>query len=147
MKCDDVEALKNQAALLVEIAPNLGLWLDYSIEGLKAVDEYFDQRIVDGVAKEGSLFEAQGDRLLFCFGAYVGEVILRAGPGARWCLDEEAGEDLSQAYVHQAEKDFGAFPFNKVLKRFQNGPEDSLYSFADLAVKAIRGEIDFGAEQ
>ncbi len=39
MKCDDVEVLKNQAALLVEIAPNLGLWLDYSIEGLKAVDE------------------------------------------------------------------------------------------------------------
>lgn len=58
IKPDDVEALKNQAALLAEIAPNLGHWLDYSIEGLRAVDDYFDQRVVDGVIKEGSPFEA-----------------------------------------------------------------------------------------
>lgn len=57
IKPDDVEALKNQAALLAEIAPNLGHWLDYSIEGLRAVDDYFDQRVVDGVIKEGCPFE------------------------------------------------------------------------------------------
>ena len=142
---EHVETLEAQAALLVEIAPNLGLSLDYSIESLEAVDGYFDERVVDGVAQEGSLFETQGDRLLLCFRAYTGEVIIQAAAKARWRIDEEAGENVSQAYVYEAEKNFSAHPFNKVIKRYQNGAGDSLQSFADFAVKAIRSEIEFGA--
>lgn len=60
-------------------------------------------------------------------------------------IDEEAGENLSQAYVYEAKKNFSAHPFYKVIKRYQNGAGGSLHSFADFAVKAIRGEIEFGA--
>lgn len=137
--------MEAQAALLVEIAPNLGLSLDYSIESVEAVDYYFDERVVDGVVQEGSLFKTQGDRLLFCFRAYTGEVIIQAAAKARWRIDEEAGENLSQAYVYEAKKNFSAHPFYKVIKRYQNGAGGSLHSFADFAVKAIRGEIEFGA--
>jgi len=80
---EHVETLEVQAALLVEIAPNLGLSLDYSIESLEAVDGYFDERVVDGVAPEGSLFETEGDRLLLCFRAYTVEVISQAAAKAR----------------------------------------------------------------
>ena len=74
--------MEAQAALLVEIAPDLGLSLDYSIESVEAVDYYFDERVVDGVVQEGSLFKTQGDRLLFCFRAYTGEVIIQAAAKA-----------------------------------------------------------------
>ncbi len=82
-----------------------------------------------------------------CFRAYTVEVISQAAAKARWRIDEQAGENLSLACVYEAEKNFSTHPFNKVIKRCQNGAGDSLHSFADFAVKAIRVEIEFGAQR
>ena len=83
--------------------------------------------------------------MLLCFGAYTVVVISKAAAKARWRIDKQAGGNLSQACVYEAEKNFSAHPFNKVIKRCQNGAGDSLLSFADFAVIANRVEIEFGA--
>ena len=113
-----------------------GLDLDYSARSLQQVEQILEH------------FHSSKDRpegfkgLLFTCGAYVGEV-LRRQHGGRWValasLPEKTSRNVSE-YVTDLPIAFeceGVFlsPYDKVRKRVENGAEDSITHWANLATK------------
>ncbi|HEU4424536.1 MAG TPA: hypothetical protein VFR67_18565 [Pilimelia sp.] len=66
--------------------------------------------------------------MIMSMGAYLGELIVRAS-GGRWGYDAE----LRQAVIETGDGVVG-WPHNKVAKRFEQGPQHSLYQYYRYAV-------------
>jgi hypothetical protein len=64
------------------------------------------------------------DRMINILGSYLGECIIRSY-GGRWSRGEEG-------WRVELDAKNAAFPFAKVRKQFENGEEDSVYSFFTL---------------
>ena len=89
--------------------------LDYDAESVKFTEEFIE-RIKTQFAPE----EWQG--LINSLGAFVGRCII-VNYGGSWQHDDKSG--ICIAFDERNK----VFPFNKVTKQFQNGLEDSIYSF------------------
>lgn len=63
--------------------------LDYSVESIKNVEKIL-RGLHDQYTKDPSTISVKG--LGSAYGAYIGEVIRRSEPGARWQRDDETGE-------------------------------------------------------
>lgn len=113
--------------------------LDYSPESLKYVDSYLDAVRND----RSSLSEAQLVKVILRCGAYCGEVIRKnSSKKFTWVTYEYATskspeiktfspqKDIFSSFILLEEPDSFSFPFPKVWKYIENGPEDSLYFFA-----------------
>lgn len=74
--------------------------------------------------------------------AYVGEVLVRSLPGARWSMEAVPGadEDGKQLAVNVRSPawSFVDFPFGWVCKRLDNGEIDSLVAKYELSVQLTR---------
>ena len=113
--------------------------LDYSLESLRFVDKYLDE-----VRKERSnISEPQLVKVILRCGAYCGEVIKKNSQKKfSWVTYENAvkrnpeiktfapAKDIFSSYILLEEPESFSFPFPKVWKYIENGPEDSLYFFA-----------------
>lgn len=99
-----------------------GYKADFTMESLKELDRFFDEQC----GPDGLLSKQRGQRL-FAIGAYIGDVLIRSY-GGQWLTDDEdpAGE-LNVA----VRLDDGSviWPVQRALKRYQNGPEDGIYSY------------------
>jgi hypothetical protein len=99
-------------------------WLDGYIERQRARAD-ITQELVDG--------------LVSVFGSYLGECVIRCY-GGYW--ENEGGQ-----WRVSFDGDNAVYPFGKVSKQFQNGPEDSIGSFFEVipvlfaAVKAEEGAV------
>jgi hypothetical protein len=121
------------AAIIVDTSRNISkVELDYTPESLKKVDE-----IIEGFRKEKLNIDNIGTTL-FCFGCYVGEVIVR-NAGGRWKKREETTmRDVSNMpLLIELHKGGVGNPIGKMIKRFQNGKEDSLVYFYRVCVEGI----------
>jgi hypothetical protein len=90
--------------------------LKYDIDSIKFI-EGFIERNKSSFGKE----ETKG--LINSLGAFLGQCIIE-NYGGQWQLDNEMG---TMAVVFDDKNK--AYPFSKVNKQFDNGLEDSLYSF------------------
>ncbi len=97
--------------------------LDYSVASLRVVDG-----IVEGL-RRGNPGKEQVARVLFGFGAYVGEVLVRRA-GAVW-VDFDAHErELFGQPVGVRMPDGRVWnPLGRVVNLFTGGPEDSVHTF------------------
>ncbi|MFD7025515.1 hypothetical protein [Promicromonospora sukumoe] len=95
---------------------------DYSVDSIATLDG-----LIDGLLEEAHA-AALDKGFSLGMGAYVGEVIVRNSPAARWVyhVDQRTGAIESAQYL--------AFPVFKVSKRFTIGPEHSLVQFVRAAV-------------
>lgn len=112
------------AADVVKMArEGAGVRLDYTPGSLALLD-----RIIDGIRRERPPTEAV-TRTLLGFGAYTGAVLVR-GAGAAW-LDFDPGQRdiFGQPFGIRTPDGRVWNPLGKAVKRFQNGPEDSLRLF------------------
>lgn len=70
------------------------------------------------------------ERLAGVLGSYLGECVARA-TGGSWVNTPEYGWTVALP------NGSSVFPFAKVAKRFENGPEDSVISFYDIIVDLV----------
>ena len=104
-----------------------GYAADFSIDSLREVDRFFDEHSANGEAvPDGLLAENTGGRL-FALGAYTGEV-LRRNLGGEWRGDDDdpMAEINIELWFSENAK---VWPVQRVIKRFTNGAEDSMYHY------------------
>ncbi|WP_052398039.1 hypothetical protein [Streptomyces sp. NRRL F-5123] len=100
-----------------------GLRLDYSPRSLALVD-----RIIDGIRREHPPADAVTPALTR-FGAYTGEVLHRAA-GALWVDFDLSQQDVfGQPFGVRTADGQVWNPLGKAVKRYDNGPADSLRLF------------------
>ncbi len=111
------------ASRFVVIAFNAsGYKVDGSIESLKEVDRFFDEQSgLDGILSKDF------GRKLFAIGAFVGEVAI-SHIGGEWVTDDNDPEGEINASV-RLKNGIIFYPMQRVMKRFANGSEDSIYPF------------------
>jgi hypothetical protein len=125
----DPEHAKDLAEVCVEAAGRIsGLFLDYSTASLSLVE-----RQIDSFAEQG-LHADQIASTLFCFGCYVGEVLVR-NLGGKWLLtDASKMRDLTPwPMVVQMDSGDCWNPIGKVFKRFEEGRGEDLGYFYKIA--------------
>jgi hypothetical protein len=123
------------AAMIVPFAQqNYGAALDYSPESLRAIDG-----ILDDLRRDQQFDQIQP--LLFAFGCYLGEVLVRHAQGT-WKTTADLGMSTiaSSPIVIGLPDGRGCNPVGKVYKRFMNGPEDNLAWFYHVQTKAPETE-------
>ena len=120
--------------------------LDFSVESLRVVDEYLEA--LRSNPPEGPAFQ----KLVLRAGAYVGEVIRKAGPegDSHWIAYDEAAR-ISPGTYGKLEKSMASiaslhhggdaftFPLGKVCKRLEHGEEDGVWFFPK-TILAMRHE-------
>jgi hypothetical protein len=106
--------------------------LDFSVASLKEVDRILeDYSSYDGVTPQTIAVT------LFELGCYVGEVIVRHNPGARWgkLRKDQSESSLDSGLVVQMPKGTVVNPIGKAEKRLVNGEGDSIDHFYKEIVK------------
>jgi hypothetical protein len=95
--------------------------LDYSVESIKSVERILGQ-LHDQYSKNPSSVSVKG--IGSAYGAYVGEVIRRSEPGARWERDDAVGGEKSYPLIWGAGH---SYPLAWCQKRIINGDEDNVW--------------------
>jgi hypothetical protein len=104
-----------------------GYLMDFSITSLKEIDRFFEEHAPNGTPKPGGLLSEGFGNRMFSIGCYVGEVICRR-TGARWQGDD-SDPDAEINITVRLNRGQIIWPVQKVLKRFQNGSQDSIYGY------------------
>lgn len=128
------EHASDLAAICVETAKRVsGLDLDYSPASLDLVDQQMDKFRRDNLHSEDIA------STLFCFGCYVGEVLIKAF-GGRWLpLEESAFRQYGGPPIIVQLSDGSSWnPIGKVFKRIDEGEEDSLPYFFRVVMNQAR---------
>jgi hypothetical protein len=120
---DAIEAADWMAKSLVD----RGYKADFSLESLKEVDRFIEEEAPDGKPKPGSHLAEQFGAQIFGLGAYLGETIRRQGDGQWEGNDRDAWPEVTLAV--RLKSGTLVRPTQRVLKRLETGPENSLYPF------------------
>jgi len=100
---------------------------DFSFDSLKEVERFFEENCEDGNAKSGGLLSENLGQRLFSIGCYVGEVIRRHYDG-EWITNDN--DPWGEINIGIKLSDWSiVWPVQKVMKRFKNGKEDSIYVY------------------
>lgn len=105
-----------------------GYRADFSIESLRNLDRFFDEQTSVGQARPGGLLGQHFGQRLFCLGCYCGEVV-RSAEGGAWKTSGQGPEAEIDLALELPNGTF-LWPVQRVMKRFQFGPEESLYAYA-----------------
>ncbi len=96
--------------IMDEMAPQIGL--DYSVDSIQRLENFIAEHFDPPGSRQVS------DSLVVGIGCYLGEVIIRH-LGGHW--NRQDRPEINQVGAVEA-----VFPIEKVRKRFENGPTDSL---------------------
>jgi hypothetical protein len=116
---DFIQWLASQAVADAETQNHVHL--DYSVDSIKTVDKILGQ-VHDAYAKDPNSVSVRG--LGSAYGAYVGEVIRRSEPGARWDRDDPVAGEKSYPLVWGAGH---SYPLGWCQKRILFGDEESVW--------------------
>jgi hypothetical protein len=94
--------------------------LDYSIDSIKSVEQILGG-LHDQYVKDPSTISVKG--LGSAYGAYIGEVIRRSEPSARWERDDKLGEKTYPIIWGSGH----SYPMAWCIRRILNGPEDNVW--------------------
>jgi hypothetical protein len=111
------------ADVVAMVREGAGIRLDYSPAGLAVVD-----RIIGGIRREDPPGGTVA-RTLLGFGAYAGEVLVRTA-GVAW-VDFDPGQQgiFGQPFGIRTPEGRLWNPLGRAVKRYENGPQDSLRLF------------------
>jgi len=90
--------------------------LKYDADSVKFIEGFIERN-------KGNFEKEESKGLINSLGSFLGQCIIE-NYGGQWQLDNETGS-VAVAFDHKNK----AFPFAKVSKQFENGLEDSIYSF------------------
>ncbi len=116
--------------------------LDFSLQSVRHLDEYLE------AVHQHPPGDDQLASVVLRAGAYLGEVIRKhSGQSYHWYdfkqaarlskMIKELGMSLSTVAVLAVDGETLCFPIGKVMKFIDNGPEDSTYRFAEIAINGL----------
>jgi hypothetical protein len=106
-----------------------GYRADFSPESLWEIDRFFDDEAPEGAPKRQGLLADDMGAKVFAIGCYVGEVVRRYR-GGRWIADDEDPEAEVNLVLELEDRDL-VWPVQRAMKRFVNGPEDSVAVYGE----------------
>lgn len=123
-----LEDVRTSAHWMASALDSSGYRADFSPDGLRDVERFMTEHSSSGMAADNGLLTTDLGARLFGLGCYVGETI-RLCLGGVWDADDTdpAGEINVSVRLGSGSV---IWPVQRVIKRFQNGPEDSLVVYA-----------------
>ena len=110
--------------------------LDYSIDSLLAIDKYFDAHLSKfAPADKSNVIAKEIQSELMAIGAYLGETLKENMLGSNWELDNDHPDEIIHVMLRLPDNTL-VWPFQKTIKRFLNGFEDSLHGYAYLVTES-----------
>jgi len=97
--------------------------LDYSVDSIEQVEEILGS-LHEQFLKDPSSISTKG--LGSAYGAYIGEVIRRSEPGAKWERDDAIGGEKSYPIIWGPGHGH-SYPMAWCYHRIVNGPEDNVW--------------------
>ncbi len=132
--------IKSQSDWIVKAFAADKFTLDYSIDSMIEVDRFFVKNMKDGRPKKGGRLAAPGfGPILFSIGSYVGETIIKKVKGSEWITDDHDPQGELTASIKLPDGSI-IWPIQKVMKRFENGSEDSIYPYVYYVTKDFTNE-------
>jgi hypothetical protein len=115
-----------------------GYRADFSAESLAEIERFFVEHSKDGRPIPGGRLSDRTGPRLFAVGAYVGEVIRRAG-GGQWYV--ELGDPQGEVNIEVRFPDGSRiWPMQRVIKRLKNGPEENIHDYGRLVITSLKAE-------
>lgn len=116
-----MEDIPKAAEWFVQAMGGSGYVWDGTLESFRELDRFIDEQ-----KRPGGILDGKAGSKLFAMGAYVGQTLI-ACLGGRWETDDEDPEGEINIAVHM--RSGIVWPVQRVMKRFSNGSEDSLYAY------------------
>ncbi|MFJ5776365.1 hypothetical protein [Streptomyces sp. NPDC093094] len=116
--------LESSTARIVGALRHSGCTVDHSMDSLAETDRFIDDRSSRGVARPAGLLADGLGQKLFALGGCVGEVVRRQY-GGTWQVDDDGPRGETDVEVRLPEGGV-VRPVRRVMRRFRNGPEDSI---------------------
>lgn len=104
-----------------------GYRADFTLESLGEIDRFFDDHARGGVVRPDGLLSEQFGSRIFAIGAYVGETLRRQLDG-EWIGDDKDPEAEINISLKLGDGSI-IWPVQRAMKRFRNGPEDSIAAY------------------
>ncbi|NIM93687.1 MAG: hypothetical protein GTO18_08250 [Anaerolineales bacterium] len=121
---EDVEAA---SAWMAKALSDSGYPADFSPSSLWQVEFFFEDNCASGQPVRGGLLAKDLGSRLFGLGSYVGEVI-RQARGGEWKGDDSDPAAEINVELHLSDGTI-CWPVQRVMKRFKQGPEDSIFAY------------------
>jgi hypothetical protein len=99
---------------------------DFTINSFKEIDRFFDEQSQNGQPKPGGLLSESLGQRLFAIGCYIGSSLIK-NYGGKWITDDNDPEGEINIIVEIEQS--RCWPVQRVMKRYKNGKEDSIYAY------------------
>ena len=116
-----MEDIPKAAKWFEEAMASSGYVLDGTLESFQELDRFIDEQ-----KRPGGLLDGKAGSKLFGMGAYVGQTLI-AQLGGRWETDDR--DPQGEVNIAVTLSSGTVWPVQRVMKRFSNGSEDSLYAY------------------
>ena len=123
-----LEDIKTQSDWIVKAFKSDGLILDYTIHSFIEIDKFISLHTKNGKPVPGGRLSNGYGPILFSIGSYVGETFIRTVPGSVWVTNDDDPLGEINAALQFADG-WTVWPIQRVIKRFENGAEDSVYTY------------------
>jgi hypothetical protein len=134
-----LEDIKTQSGWIVKAFKSDNLNLDYTIHSFIEIDKFISLYAKNGQPIKGGRLANGFGPILFSIGSYVGETIIKTVPGSAWVTNDDDPE--VEMNVELRFPDGGIiWPIQRVIKRFKNGAEDSVYVYGHKMTEKFTNE-------
>ena len=122
-----LEDIKIADSWIIEAMESSGYSLNSTITSFKEIDRFFDDNTKKGKPKRKSVLAKFTGKIVFALGSYIGETIIKQYGGI-WQTDDKDPQGEINISVKMMD-DSIIWPVQRVLKRLQNGTEDSIFVY------------------
>jgi hypothetical protein len=119
-----LDDIHTSAQWIARALDSSGYKADFTLGSLRDVERFMNEHSDHGVAVAGGLLATSLGPRLFALGTYVGETVRQALGGA-WAADGDGPTAEMNIALHLPDGSI-IWPVQRVIKRFRNGPEDSI---------------------
>ena len=134
-----IQDIETQADWIVKAFAADRLKLNYTIHSFIEIDKFFSKHSKNGQPVKGGRLSQNLGPIIFSIGSYIGQTIVKTIPGAKWQTDDNDPEgELNVSIV--LPDGTTIWPVQRAMKRYQNGPEDSVYVYGHPITKDLTNE-------
>ncbi|MFX1257144.1 MAG: hypothetical protein ACFFAN_04765 [Promethearchaeota archaeon] len=122
-----LEDVKKSSIWIAKALKSSNYRTDFSPESLLEIERFFNNNTQNGKPILGGLLSKDLGNRIFAIGCYVGEVICKS-LGGKWNGDDSDPQAEINVTLKLPDSSI-IWPVQRVMKRFKNGPEDSIVAY------------------
>jgi hypothetical protein len=134
-----LEDIKTQSDWIVKAFKSDNLILDYTVHSFIEIDKFISLHTKNGQPVPGGRLSNGFGPILFSIGSYVGETFIRVVPGSVWVTNDDDPQGEINVELKFADGTT-VWPIQRIMKRFQNGAEDSVYVYGHRFTRKFTNE-------